>query len=252
MNYRCRSYLERCLASVFAKNNPGVPIEVIVVNNGAVAEMEGLATPYPGIKIIQCGVNKGFGSANNLGANAATGEMLFFLNPDAEIISEGFSEIIRAYEKDSEIGILGSRLVLPDGNVQPWIAGAKISLWNILANNLNCVRDRCYWQSKKPIEVFWVAGTALFIPRKLFLRLKGFDSNFFMYFEDVDLCYRTQLLGKKVMYFPDFLVLHHGGKSFLAKKNQKKAYYLSQDYYFRKHLGLFQAVLLKILRLFSF
>ncbi len=252
VNYRCRAYLDRCLASIFAKNDLGVAIEVIVVNNGVAVEMEGLATLYPEVRILQCVANKGFGSANNLGASVATGEILFFLNPDAEIISQGFSEIMQAFEKDPEIGILGSRLVLPDGNVQPWIAGIKISLWNILANNLNCVRDSYYWQSERPVEVFWVAGTALFIPKKLFLGLGGFDSNFFMYFEDVDLCCRMHFLDKKVVYFPGFSVLHHGGKSFLLKKNQKKNYYLSQDYYFRKHLGLFQTVLLKFLRLFSF
>jgi GT2 family glycosyltransferase len=177
---------------------------------------------------------------------------LFFLNPDAEIVSQNISAVIREFASNPVLGILGSRVVAPDGKVQKWIAGSKISLWNILKNNLNVVQDEKCWQNEKVTEVFWVAGTALFICRDLFFELGGFDEKFFLYFEDVDLCNRAHQLKRKVFYFPGFSVLHHGGKSFLGKKKQKGAYYLSQDYYFQKHFGSFQATLLKFLRFFSF
>lgn len=252
VNYKSRAFLEKCLASIFAKIDTSVPFEVIVVNNGAEAEMEGLARVFPSVIIIQNSKNNGFGSANNLGAKKAKGEILFFLNPDAEIISQNISLVVAEFENNPILGILGSRLMESSGRVQKWSAGAKITLGNILKNNLQKASDEKYWQSKEKIEVFWVAGTALFIRRASFLQLEGFDENFFAYFEDVDLCNRTHLLGKKVIYFPEFSVMHHGGKSFLEKKEQKKGYYQSQDYYFQKHFGCFQAIVLKILRFFSF
>lgn len=252
VNYKSRDYLEKCLASVFVKIDTSVPFEVIVVNNGAEVEMEGLADAFSGVIIIQNAKNSGFGGANNLGAKEAKGEILFFLNPDAEIISFDISLITRELEDDPTLGIIGAKLVESSGNVQKWSAGAKITLGSILKNNLQKSGDEKYWQSSEKVEVFWVAGTALFVPRALFLQLGGFDEQFFAYFEDVDLCNRVHLLGKKVLYFPAFSVRHHGGKSFLVKKTQKKQYYQSQDYYFQKHFGWFQASLLKLLRFFSF
>lgn len=252
VNYQSRAYLEKCLASIFAKINLTSSYEIIVVNNDIKSELDGLNILFPTIKIIQNSKNNGFGSANNLGAKEARGEVLLFLNPDTEIITQNISSVLAEFENNQALGILGSRIITTDGIVQNWIAGAKIDLLNVLGNNFKQTKNKQCWQNTKQTEVFWVAGTAMFITEKLFGQLGGFDEKFFMYFEDVDLCNRAQALNKKVIYFPDFSVLHHSGKSFLAKKKQKKCYYLSQDYYFRKHLGFFQATLLKLLRFFSF
>ncbi|MCX6761691.1 MAG: glycosyltransferase family 2 protein [Candidatus Moranbacteria bacterium] len=252
VNFKSRAYLEKCLLSVFAKIDSSISFEVIVVNNGARAEVSGLTDEFPRIKIIQSSQNSGFGNANNLGAKESVGEILFFLNPDAEIISADISLVAREFENNSTLGVIGAKLVEPGGSVQKWSAGGKITLGSVLKNNLRKTGDEKYWQSSEKVEVSWVAGTAMFIPRALFLQLGGFDVKFFTYFEDVDLCNRTQLLGKKVAYLPEFSVLHYGGKSFLERKEQKKNYYQSQDYYFQKHRGFFEAVLLKIFRFFSF
>lgn len=252
VNYRSRAYLEKCLNSVFAKISTGSAFEVLVVNNGVKDEAEGLAEIFSGVKIIQNTKNNGFGGANNLGAKEAQGEFLFFLNPDAEILSANCSEVITELETDPDLGALGVKLVDAKGNVQKWLAGGEISLWNILKNNLGRITDEKYWRSSQKTAVFWVAGTAFFIRRTLFLQLGGFDEQFFLYFEDADLCQRARNLGKKVMYFPAFSVLHHGGKSFSEKNKQKKEYYLSQDHYFKKHRGYFEFLFLRILRFFSF
>ncbi len=252
VNYESRDYLEKCLASIFAKIDPSVPFEVIVVNNSAKETLNGLVSLFEGIKIVQNPRNSGFGSANNMGAKVASGEILFFLNPDTEIISQNITQVLREFENNPTLGILGSRLMESSEKVQKWSAGERISLWSILRNNMRKTKEEKSWQSLARAEVFWVAGTALFIRRALFSRLKGFDEIFFTYFEDVDLCNRAHTLSQKVVYFPEFSVLHHGGRSFLEKKEQKKRYYASQDYYFEKHFNCFWATALKILRFFSF
>jgi len=251
VNYKSRAYLEKCLRSVFAKITDSA-LEVIVVNNGAASELVGLGELFTRIKIIQNTKNNGFGGANNLGAKEAQGEFLFFLNPDAEILSGEASSAIAEFESDTELGILGAKLVDANGVVQDWIVGGEISLGNILKNNFGRIADKKYWQSSQKTAVFWVAGTALFVRRTLFLQLEGFDEQFFLYFEDVDLCKRAGDLGKKVLYFPALSILHHGGRSFFEKSKQKKEYYSSQDYYFRKQRGFFEFLLLKLLRFFSF
>ena len=250
VNYQSRVYLEKCLNSVFLKIN--TPFELIVVNNGLEDELRGLNNSFPAIKVIQNFENNGFGGANNLGAKEAQGELLFFLNPDTEIISEEISLVVAEFDKNPNLGILGSKIMTPEGAVQRWTVGARINLLSVLKNNLKIITDKQYWQSLEKKSVFWVAGTALFIRRELFLRIGGFDSQFFMYFEDVDLCNRVQLSGKTVLYFPSFSVLHHGGKSFSGKEWQKKQYYKAQDQYFRKNLGFFQASCLSVLRFLFF
>jgi hypothetical protein len=252
VNYNSRVYLERCLSSVFAKLKNQNEWEVIIVNNGNERELLGLKDFFPKIKIRQNQRNTGFGGANNLGAQMAQGELLFFLNPDTEMVSQNISQVLDEFKKEPELGILGSKLETIAGVTQKWTAGNEIGFWNVLKNNLGISSDRKYWQSEKKIEVAWVAGTAFFIRKELFLQLDGFDSRFFMYFEDADLCRRARLLGKKVVYFPLFSIMHHGGKSFLERKKQKKAYYQSQDFYFKKHRGFFEQWILKILRSFTF
>jgi hypothetical protein len=89
----------------------------------------------------------------------------------------------------------------------------------------------------------------MFIRKELFEKLKGFDENFFMYFEDVDLCRRVRNLGYKILYYPEFIIKHFGGKSFDSKKEQQELYYKSQDYYFQKHFGKIKVNLLKLIRM---
>lgn len=248
VNYQSRSYLEQCLQSVFDKINNACEFEVIVVNNGLEQELFGLVALFPQLKIVQNQQNLGFGHGNNLGAQLAQGEILFFLNPDAEIFSKDISLVIRQFEKNNNIGIVGSRLLTEKKEVQEWSAGREINLVQILKNNLGQKEIL----GEKEQELSWVSGTAMFVRKSLFDHLGGFDSQFFMYFEDVDLCTRARKLGQVVLYFPAFSVVHHGGKSYGEKRTQKKNYYESQDYYFQKHYGLGKMWLLKILRTITY
>ena len=105
VNYQSRAYLEKCLASIFAKINLTSSYEIIVVNNDIKSELDGLNILFPTIKIIQNSKNNGFGSANNLGAKEARGEVLLFLNPDTEIITQNISSVLAEFENLSLIHI---------------------------------------------------------------------------------------------------------------------------------------------------
>ena len=242
VNYNSKDYLEKCLASVF-NNTQNISKEIIVVNS-----CDDILTHSEDIKIITALENKGFGYACNVGAKAAQGETLCFLNPDTEIVSDYFEKIISEFEKDSAIGIIGPKLVDENNNIQEWCAGKEVNLSDILLNNIGLKRSKKIWESNESVECAWVSGACLFIKKELFEKLKGFDENFFLYFEDIDLCQRARNLGYKIIYNPKFTVKHFGGKSFEDKKKQKKLYYESQDYYFEKHFGKIATNLLKLIR----
>lgn len=231
VNYQSEKYLEKCISSIREKVS-GVDYEIIVVNN------DNLDIGCPnGIKLINTGKNLGFGAGCNAGARFAQGEISCFLNPDTEIVSENITELIHEFNKNKNTGVIGPRLVSEKNETQWWIAGKDITIFNTLLNNLGYKRDKKIWESVVPIECAWVSGAAMFIRKNIFDQLGGFDEKFFMYFEDIDLCKQARKLSYKVLYYPEFVVKHFGGKSFLCKKEQKKQFYASQDYYFGKHFG---------------
>jgi GT2 family glycosyltransferase len=247
-NYRSERYLKNNLASVYDKIIPETSCEAIVVNNDEKESLAEIKNKFPDIRIIDHKKNIGFGAANNLGAKIAQGRYLFFLNPDSEIMSNNINQIIDEFKADENIGVIGSQLLEDGGKIQKWSAGREISIANIIRNNLGISGSRKIWQSKNPIEADWVAGTAMFIRKELFEEVGRYDEIFFMYFEDMDLCRRIKKAGKKILYFPAFKVLHKSGGSYGDKRFQKKHYYDSQEYYFKKNRPGAEHLCLKLLR----
>ncbi len=228
VNYQSEKYLAKGVSSIREKVL-GVEYEIIVVNNDNL-DIQCLSE----IKIMNSGKNIGFGAACNLGARSARGEILCFLNPDTEIISSDIKKLLDEFNEDDKLAIIGPKLLSDKNEVQWWCAGKKATLLSIILNNFGCKRDKKIWESSEKIECAWVSGAAMFIRKNIFNQLGGFDEKFFMYFEDIDLCRRARQLGCKILYFPDFVIKHFGGKSFLDKKTQKKYYHISQYLYFKK------------------
>ncbi len=250
VNYKSEHYLERCLSSFYASVSEGITYEVLVVNNYPEESLKKIKASFPEIKIIVNHKNGGFGHGNNFGAQNVSGKYLFLLNPDTEILEGNFISVLNEFEKDATVGALGGRLVSEDNSVQEWRAGKRISFWDLIRNNLQYPSSRHIWESEIKKEAAWVSGTSFFVPRQLFLNLKGFDENIFMYFEDIDLCERMRKEGRKIFYFPDFKVLHKGGGSYVqeGKNWQKQNYYDSMEYYFKKHRPKIEALAVKVIR----
>jgi len=257
INYRSREYLEKCISSVF-ECVQNVGFEIIVVNN----DLEKLKCNEKrsdannkfknNLKIIEVNENIGFGRGCNVGAKEAKGEILCFLNPDTEIVSKSIDNILKEFESNKEVGVIGSKIIEKNGKVQDWIVGGELTLGKIIKNNIGIISDKKIWNSKEKQDVDWVTGAVLFIRKNLFEKIDGFDKNFFMYFEDIDLCKRVRLEKYKIIYFPNFIVQHLGGGSVKSRKMQKKEYYKSQDYYFEKWFGKKTKNILRFLRKFYF
>lgn len=236
VNYQSEKYLKKCISSIREKVL-GVGYEIVVVNN----DLEDLEAQLPkealgDMGLINTGKNVGYGAGCNVGARMAKGEILCFLNPDTILLNENIGKLLRQFKKDSKIGLIGPKLISGENKVQWWCAGKELTPGSIILNNLGYKRDKKIWESQVPIECAWVSGAALFIRKDLFDKLDGFDEKFFMYFEDIDLCKRARMADYKVLYYPDFMIKHFGGKSFaLDKIKQKKYFYKSQWRYFRKY-----------------
>lgn len=244
INYRSKEFLECCIKSIF-KHAQYFSFEIIVVNNDE-NRLEKISD-LDNVKIIEHNKNEGFATSANLGAKKASGKILFFLNSDTELLTSNMHDILNMFN-DPSIGAAAPKLVLPDGSPQPWSAGCEITAFDILRNNLGYIKSKRFWFQEKNREIAWASGAALAVSREIFEKCGGFDENFFMYFEDVDLCKQIRKMGKKIILLPHIWILHIGGQSKSSSKEQKIQYYQSQDYYFKKHCSLISVYLIKFLR----
>ena len=241
ISYQSEKFLDVCLASL-VKSLGNKEFEIIVVNNYIVSlQGHDFTRLHPNIHILDSATNNGFAKACNTGTKLAQGKYLLFLNPDTEILSSNIDELFSVLELGN-VGISAPELVLPNGAPQPWSFGSSLTFLNLLRNNIG-------FSEHKKKDVDWVSGAALAIPKKIFSDHEGFDENFFMYFEDIDLCKRVKQSGYDILRLPKIFIRHIGGQSYQSALTQKKHYYRSQDYYFAKHFGVLISSTVKILRI---
>ena len=244
VNYNTKTLLKQCLNSLM--KHPTKSSEIIVVDNASADGSVGmLRKKFPKVKIIANKTNRGFGAAKNQGVKIAKGEFLLSLDSDTEI-KQNVKELLEYLEKYPKIGILGCQLVDKKGKKQQYIAGFKHTIFDTIRNKFLKSPEL---NTLKPTDVDWVTGAFMLMRRKVFEELNGFDEQFFLYFEDEDLCLRAEKKGLRVVYYPRFSVIHIGGASSEKRKKWKHDHYFkSQELFYQKHHGLVQNLLLKVLR----
>ncbi len=252
VNYKVEEALFKCIKSIELKIK-GVSYEIIVIENDKKTNLTRKLKIYKNVKYIRAEKNLGYGAGNNLGVKFASGEFLFILNPDTEIIEGDVKKILSEF--NSKTGVVAPILLDKKGKefllqgtrrLTPFSAIFSTSIINkIFPNN---PISKQYWMKgtnrnkKYPVDV--VPGTAFIIKRSLFEKLKGFDEKFFLYFEEMDLSERIESLGYKLYMSPDLKIKHLWGESTDKEKNKDKIFKESRYYYFKKHFGLVKAVLL--------
>ncbi len=223
VNWRSCDFLRQCLRSIYA-NAKGMSFEVIVVDNASYdGSREMLAREFPEVYFIQSAKNLGFGRANNLGYKNSCGRSLLFLNPDTEIIGNALAKLESALQLVPDAGIVGARLLNPDSSLQTSCVQAFPSIWNQVLD-VEAFRQRfpkaSLWGTRVlfenrqgPAQVDTVSGACLMIKRKVFESVKMFSPEYFMYSEDLDLCFKVARAGWKNYYLSGAMVIHHGGRS---------------------------------------
>ncbi|MDD2646663.1 MAG: glycosyltransferase family 2 protein [Patescibacteria group bacterium] len=262
VNWNVRSLLERCLNSIW-QNQPSMPYEVIIIDNnsrdGSQDFLESISKKFDNLKIIFNNQNLGFARACNQGFKKSKGEIILFLNPDTEILLNSLDIAIDHLKKDSSAGILGGQIIDEEKETQASVRSfPDVFSQALILLKLHNLFPRTkvfkkYFLSdfdyQKQQAVDQVMGACLLIKRELMEKLHGFDEKFFLWFEEVDLCYRAKKLNYQVVYDPEIKVKHLGHQSFfkISPLKKQKIYNRSLIYYFRKHHPFWQAIFLACL-----
>ncbi len=207
--YNGAAYTEACLETL--KVTTEVRHELVLVDNGSTdGTGELLAGMEPEASVIRNGENLGFARANNLGARAAKGEFLLFLNNDTLPHSGWLEAMIDEADSDPRVGVVGAKLLYPDDQR---IQHAGIEMIDGTPDHVFRNAGAADPGVNEARDLDMVTGACLLIRRDLFERLGGFDEGYVNGVEDVDLCLRARDLGYKVRYCPGAVLEHHEGKT---------------------------------------
>lgn len=226
--------------------------EIIVVDNSS-------PQPFPKnsikekIILLRNEINEGYGVGLNKGASIAKGKYLLLVNPDILFAPNCIEEMVRRLEEDSRIGILGPQVLATDNTIAqsigglPFLPGALI-IFSFLDKLFpkNKFSEK-YWLSNLDRSREWfvecVSGVCMLVRRKVFDEVNGFDSQFFMYFEEADFCIRVKRVGYKILYYPETKIMHLGGQSMKDKQWIQKIFEKSRFLFFKKYHGFLYAIL---------
>lgn len=219
VSYNVRDLLVQCIASLRAD---GVGHIVVVDNDSGDGSAEAARRADPDVEVIALDRNVGFGSGANLGVARTTAPYVAILNPDLEVEPGATKTLVDVLDQDPTLGIAAPRIVTPDGRLYPSArrfpdmvdAAGHAFLHFVWRSNPFSRRYRMLdWDHTDAADVDWVAGTHFVVRRAAWDEVGGFDEGFFMYLEDVDLCWRLKAKGWRVRYEPAARVVHAIGRS---------------------------------------
>ena len=248
LTYNSEKYIEPLVQSIY-KHNKQDSFEVIIVDNKSsdktVAEAKKLGTK---VKIIETGDNLGFAKGINYGAKHAKGKYLLFVNPDTVWREGNIKDLISVYERSERIGIVGGKLVNPAGIAEK-SSGKFFGFWStfLLALGLDEVFGIRFCPNRIT-RVDFVSGGFLMIDKNAFDKLGGFDEHYFMYVEDMDLCFRAKN-EKKLTYFSPNAVLEHTAHGSSSRKFAIKNIYAGILYFQKMHMSALSYFLVYLLLL---
>jgi GT2 family glycosyltransferase len=253
VSYNVREYLDACLQSVYhaAETFPGA-VEVIVVDNDSRDGTVTLLKPrYPEATWLKSDRNLGFGTGCNRGVAMSTQDLLLFLNPDTLVAVNTFQVMWDFFQAQGEhVGVAGCKIVNRDGSLQlackrsfpsPQVAAFKfVGLSGLFPKSRVFGKyNLTFLDENKTHEVDAVSGSFLCIKAPLFRQIGGFDEDFFMYGEDLDICFRVKLLGKRNFYHPETTVIHFKGESAKSRPLRSFLYFYEAMVIFsKKHFEL--------------
>lgn len=232
LSFNCGDFLKNCLQSLHEIKNE-VDLDIWVVDNHSTdRSLSKVQKDFPEAHFIINEDNLGFAKGNNIGLKRIKNELVLILNPDTKVLPGTLKYMVDYMESHPEVGASSCRVELADGSLDlashrgfptPWAA----FLYYILKD------DRLYHLSgqdlSKDHEVDGITG-AFFFTRKTVLDKVGlFDEDYFMYAEDLDLCYRIKKAGYKIMYLPEVKIVHYKGVASGIKSHSQSITTASKD-----------------------
>ena len=254
VNYFSEDFVLKCIRSINQYNFIKDSIEIIIVDNGSntriLNELESSS-----IKLITNKVNKGFGAACNLGFERSNAEYVLFLNPDTRVFKETLQKAISFMERNPDVTVLGCQQVDEQNNILKTCT-TQLSLSKYIVKSLYLDKlsskifkshQMSYWNHMHSRFVDHVMGSFYMIKSSDFIKMKGFDENFFVYYEDLDLSKRIIQNGGKIFYNTDFKIYHKAGGSSKNFKAHRLFYSLDATLvYGKKHFSKYKYRLLAL------
>lgn len=250
VNYNLASEVCACIESLLT-NVSDIEYEIIVVDNNSsdvtskTMEQNFPRTKFPNIHFFFLSQNKGFGSSCNFGVARSSAEIVCFLNPDILIKDNVFPELLKLLKSNKDIAAVGPRSTVK--KCFDFSAGVFPNIYfeflNIFYVGRHFESIYIFLKSKllkgKPFLVDWILGASIIIKKDIFNKVNGFDEDYFLYFEEMDLFYRLRKMGYKIYYYPAQEIEHLGSMS--TKKNYSfftRTFYNSKLLFFEKQYGI--------------
>jgi len=217
-NFNGRRHLEVCLSSI--QNLTYRNFETIVVDNASTDDsVDFIKTNYPRVKLLVNAVNLGFAGGCNVGMRSAKGAYVALLNNDVEVDPNWLNELVLVAQSDPRIAICASKIMMFQNRRVFNSAGGEYDVYG--SGHDRGLFEFDHGQFSRREEVFFACGGAMLVCRDVLQNTGLFDSRYFMYGEDVDLCWRARLGGYKVVYVPSAVVYHKYGGTMEPLKSQR-------------------------------
>jgi len=259
VNYNVKEFLANCLTSV-KKASAGLSTEIFVVDNASTdGSIPFLKERFPNVTYIENEENLGFGKANNQAIKQATGKYTLLLNPDTLLQEDTFHVLIEHMEANETCGASGCKILNPDGTFAPEsrrsVPTVSTALYKAVGLTALFPESKIFgayylgWMGEDEAgEIPVLSGSFMFFRTQCLKKLGGFDERFFMYGEDIDLCYRAKQEGWSIHYVPETSIIHYKGES--TKKNEvayNRVFNEALYKFFEKHFTSRYSVLFKFL-----
>jgi len=260
VNYNVKDFLYQCINSIYKSPN-NLNIEIIVVdNNSKDGSADFIKSKFANLKFIELNENLGFARANNIGIKESKGKYILILNPDTIIQEDTLRKMYDFMESHPEIGCSGCKVLNPDGSFQlacrrgfptPWASFSKLfGLQKLFPKSKFFAKyNQTFRSTDETYEIDAIMGAFMFCRKIAIDQVNGFDNNFFMYGEDIDLCWRLRECGWKVYYYHQTSIIHYKGESTRRSSiNEIKHFYKAMEIFAKKHYSK-SKIFLSILKL---
>ena len=232
-----RYFLELCLKSVLDATS-NIDAEIIVVDNNSEDDSCSMVKAlFPKVTLIENKTNSGFSKGNNIGVKIAKGEYICILNPDTVVAEDTFIKLLKFADSKDNLGIVGCKLINGIGCFLPEskrnIPFIKSALLKLVGNSNRYYANHLKENETGKVDIF--VGAFMFMKKTVYTEMNGFDEDYFMYGEDIDLSYKVLKAGYNSYYFPETTIIHYKGESTLRDKNYAKRFYGAMQIFYKKH-----------------
>ncbi|MBG26543.1 MULTISPECIES: glycosyltransferase family 2 protein [Croceibacter] len=239
LNYNVKHFLKLCLQSV-VQATENIQAEIIVADNASKdGSMQMVAQDFPNVIRLENKKNLGFSKANNLAVKKAIGKYICILNPDTVVPEQIFSNLLKFVKTVPDFGAVGVKLVDGKGQFLPeskrQIPTPKVAFQKMVGNATNYYASNLESNDIGCVDV--LVGAFMFMSRQRYLQVGGFDEDYFMYGEDIDLSYKLLKAGYKNYYYGKDSVIHFKGESTTKDEVYRARFYGAMQLFYKKHFS---------------